>query len=119
MASIQKVFSKRTGEHTGYRLRCCLGRDNDGRQVFETCTISKPEGLTPKKEEKEIMRLSLEWEKKVHDVYNSSKCIRKAVDKNKITYSDFVNGHWFPDCIDNGSYHAIQLKAIDIQLDTL
>lgn len=103
MASIQKVFSKRTGEHTGYRLRCCLGRDNDGRQVFETCTISKPEGLTPKKEEKEIMRLSLEWEKKVHDVYNSSKCIRKAVDKNKITYSDFVNGHWFPDCIDNGS----------------
>ena len=62
MATIDTRRNKQ-GDITGYRLRACVGRDEQYKQVWRTCTIPRPEGLTPAKEKKEVQRMADEWEK--------------------------------------------------------
>ena len=90
------------GEITGYRLRCCVGRDEQGKQVWRTETIARPEGLTPAKEEKEVKRLAAEWEKKQKEEYKLTGT--KTDDKSKITLEKFVTEIWLPVFIRDGSH---------------
>ena len=61
MATIEERKDKK-GKVTGYRFRTCVGRDEQYKQVWRTVTISRPEGLTPAKERKEVERRADEWE---------------------------------------------------------
>ncbi len=90
------------GEITGYRFRCCVGREeHTGKQVWRTCTIPRPEGMTPKKEEKEVKRLADEWEAKQKEAFG---CSHDKIDKSKITLAEFIEKVWWPDHVMDGSH---------------
>lgn len=100
MATIDTRKNK-AGKITGYRIRACVGRDEQYKQVWRTCTIARPEGLTPKKEEKEVKRIADEWEKAQKEEYERTSA---KTDKAKITFSDFVRDHWWKDHVMDGSH---------------
>lgn len=99
MASIKAVKNK-AGEVTGYRVRACVARDEQYKQVWRTTTIKRPEGLTPAKERKEVERLADAWEKEQKADYNQG----HAADKDKITFAQFVRGHWWSDNVMDGTH---------------
>lgn len=71
MASITARKDKQ-GNVTGYKVRVCVGRDEDYKQIWRTTTIPRPEGLTPKKELNEVKRLAGEWERTQKEEYERS-----------------------------------------------
>lgn len=100
MATIETRTNK-TGEITGYRLRTCVGRDEKYKQIWRTCTIARPEGLTPAKEKKEVVRLADEWERAQKAEYERT---HEKSDTDKITLSDFIRNHWWPDHVMDGKH---------------
>ena len=93
MATIQARKNK-AGEVISYRFRSCIARDEQFNQVWRTCTIPRPEGLTPAKERKEVERLADAWEQEQKDEYSRN---HAKSDKTKITFKQFVSDHWMPD----------------------
>ena len=91
------------GEITGYRLRCCVGRDEQGKQVWRTETIARPEGLTLAKEKKEVARRAAEWEAQQKEEYQRT---NSKTDKSKITLASFVRENWMKDHILDGEHKA-------------
>lgn len=100
MATIDTRKSKR-GDITGYRLRACVGRDEQYKQIWRTTTIPRPEGLTPAKERKEVKRIADEWEIGQKAEYERT---HSKSDKDKITLADFIEKHWWPDHIMDGKH---------------
>ena len=100
MATIDKNRNAQ-GEVVSYRLRACVGRDDQGKQVWRTCTIPRPEGLTPKKEEKEIERQADAWEQEQKAQYEKT---HSKADKDKITFAEFVRDHWWTDHVMDGEH---------------
>lgn len=91
----------KAGEVTGYRLRVCVGRDEQYKQVWRTCTIPRPEGLTPAKERKEVQRIADEWEAAQKEEYQRTNA---KTDKSKITFADFIETRWIPDHVLDGAH---------------
>ena len=102
MATIDTKKNK-SGEVTGYRLRACVGRDEQYKQVWRTCTIQRPEGLTPARERKEVQRIADEWETAQKAEYERT---HSTTDKSKITFAAFVRDHWMKDHILDGEHKA-------------
>lgn len=100
MATID-VRTNKQGEITGYRLRACVGRDEQYKQVWRTCTISRPEGLTPAKERKEVKRLAEEWETAQKAEYERT---HSKEDRDRITLADFIKNHWWTDHVMDGTH---------------
>lgn len=100
MATIDTRRNKQ-GDITGYRLRACVGRDEQYKQVWRTCTIPRPEGLTPAKEKKEVQRMADEWEKEQKADYERT---HSKEDKDKITLADFIANHWWKDHVEDGTH---------------
>lgn len=100
MATIDTRKNK-SGEVTGYRLRACVGRDEQYKQVWRTCTIPRPEGLTPAKEKKEVQRIADEWETAQKAEYERT---HAKTDKDKITLADFIENHWWADHVMDGTH---------------
>lgn len=100
MATIDIKKSKK-GEVTGYRLRACVGRDEQYKQVWRTCTIPRPEGLTPAREKKEVQRIADEWETSQKAEYERT---HAKESKDKITLEDFVLNHWWADHVMDGTH---------------
>ena len=100
MASITPRKDK-SGNVTGYKVRACMGRDEQYKQIFRTTTIKRPEGLTPAKEKKEVERLADAWEQAQREEYEKT---RSKESKDKITFSDFVNKHWWLDHVEDGQH---------------
>lgn len=100
MATIDTRKNK-SGEVTGYRLRACVGRDEQYKQVWRTCTIPRPEGLTPAKEKKEVQRLADEWETAQKAEYERT---HAKTGKDKITLADFIENHWWADHVMDGTH---------------
>lgn len=100
MASIKENRGK-DGQIISYRFRIVVGRDEaTHKQIFRTTTISRPEGLTPAKERKEVERQAGKWEKEEREAFAQG----KETNKDKITLKDFTEKHWFPDCIQDGQH---------------
>ena len=93
MANIQTRRDK-DGNVISYRFRACVGRDDAYKQIWRTCTIPRPEGLTPKKEANEVKRLADAWEQEQIAEYKRS---HFKSDKSKITFKDFTVEHWMKD----------------------
>ena len=81
MATIKPKFDKR-GNIISYKITLCVGRDNQDKQIWRTCTLPRPEGLTPAKERKEIERQADAWAQKQQAEF---KLTNSKVDKSKIT----------------------------------
>lgn len=105
MASIGEVRNK-AGEITGYRFRSCIAREGN-KTVWRSTTIKRPEGLTPKKEKKEVDRLADEWERAQKEEYSKT---RSTTDRTRITFSEFVLEHWLPDHVEGGDHTACSKK---------
>lgn len=95
------------GNVISYKFMQCVGRDNDGKQIWRTSTIKRPEGLTPAKERKEVERQADEWGEKVKADFDRGNV---KEDKNKITLAAFVKNHWWPDHVMDGTHEP---KSID------
>lgn len=100
MASIITKTNK-AGEVVGYKIMVCVGRDEQYKQIWRTCTIKRPEGLTPAKERKEIERQADAWAEEQKAEFERT---RLTVDKNKITFADFVENHWWTDHVEDGEH---------------
>lgn len=100
MATIIEKKNK-AGELISYKIMVCVGRDEHYKQIWRTCTIKRPEGLTPAKERKEIERQADAWEKSVQEEYSRT---HTKTDKDKITFADFVKNHWWTDHVMDGTH---------------
>lgn len=101
MATIVKNTDKKTGEIISYKVMVCVGRDEQYKQIWRTCTLPRPEGLTPAKEKKEIERQADAWAEEQKAQYEVT---RSKEDKNKITLADFIHRHWWPDHVMDGTH---------------
>ena len=100
MANITPRKNKQ-GDITGYKVRICLGRDEQYKQIWRATTIERPEGLTPAKEKKEVERLANLWEQQQKAEYEKT---HAKESKDKITLADFVEKHWWPDHVEDGTH---------------
>ena len=57
------------GKTVSYKFRCCLGRKENGKQIFKCTTWHIPNGLTPSKAERLAQKTADEWEKQVKQEY--------------------------------------------------
>ena len=112
MATI-KANKGKNGEIISYRIRGYIGLDERGNQIRVTCTIPRPEGLTPKKEEKEVKRLADDWEKQKREEHEKNKSKESEEvnkERDKITVVDFIEKVWMVKHVDNGN-HTPTTKA--------
>jgi len=117
LATIIKNINKKTGEIVSYKVMVCVGRDEmTNKQIWRTCTLPRPEGMTPKKEEKEIERQADAWAEEQKADYSNS---RSKKDKTKTTFSDFVLNHWWPDHVMDGSHTPSSISFYKCMSDDL
>lgn len=100
MATIDVRKNKR-GEIIGYRIRACVGRDDQYKQVWRTCTLPRPDGLTPARERKEIERQADDWEREQKAAYRAG---HTTQDKERVTFAEFVRLHWWKDHVIDGEH---------------
>jgi len=93
------------GELTGYKVVVTLGRDERNRKVYASMTILRPEGLTPKKEEKEVKRIADEWEHEQRVAYEENQSIFKDKSSRKrITVKEFIEELWMKKHVKDGTH---------------
>lgn len=97
----------KAGKVISYRLRCCVGRDGQNRQVWRSCTIPRPEGLTPKKEEAEVRRQADAWEQAQKAEYERTSEKR---DTSKITLAAFIREIWWTQHVMDGSHKPTSIS---------
>lgn len=105
MATIQeKIKNKKI---ISFKFKACLGRNEEGKQVFKCHTWYPPEGLTPAKCRKEAARAAAAWEIEAKQVYSLQKEEKQqpAHEPPPIyTFGRFVNEVWIPLCVRDGSH---------------
>lgn len=115
MATIVEKKNK-AGEIVSYKLMVCVGRDEQYKQVWRTTTISRPEGLTPVKERKEIERQADAWEQEQKAEYART---HSKEDKSKITFADFVHNRWWKDHVMDGTHTPSSISFYKYMSDDL
>lgn len=115
MATIDERKDKK-GKVTGYRFRACVGRDDQYNQVWRTVTIPRPEGLTPAKERKEVERRADEWEAEQKAEYERT---HSKTDRDRITLSDFIKNHWWPDYVMDGTHTPNSIQFYQYMSDDI
>lgn len=100
MATIINRTNK-AGELTGFKVMCCVGRDEHGKQIWRTTTIKRQEGLTPAKERKEVQRQADAWEVEQKTEYSRT---HSKTARDKITFTAFVRDHWWTDHVMDGTH---------------
>ena len=103
---------------TGYRVRACMGRDHEGKQVWRTTTISRAQiedeatrqgidRLTPKKLEKLVEGLANAWEATEKEKYSKAPT---AKDKGRTTVRAFIDDIWIPTSVEDGKKSPNSVK---------
>ena len=92
-----------------YRFRCCVGRDEGGKQIFRSSTWSIPEGVTPTKAERAAIKAAAQWEKQVkaeyeQDLKDPARVKKREIDRTKTDFTDFIQNVWFPLCVCDGEH---------------
>lgn len=103
MATIQeKVKDKQI---VSFKFKACLGRDENGKQIFKCHTWYPPAGLTKAKSRKEAERAAAAWEAETKQAYALQKEREaEAASKTVYTFGRFVNEVWIPLCVRDGSH---------------
>ena len=95
------VNRNKKGEIISYRFRCCVGRGTDKKQILRSCTVSRPDGLTPAKERKEVERLADAWEQEQRKIFERT---HEKIDRRKIGYKEFVEKRWLKNHVLDGQH---------------
>lgn len=106
MATIERKTDK-NGKTRAYKLVAYLGRDEKNKKIRCSTTIEPPEGLTPKREEKEVQRLADEWEREKRAEYEESLKRNKTqlrTERDKISLPDFIDKHWMEKHVKDGKH---------------
>ena len=97
MAYIQeKVKGKKI---VSFKIKACLGRDANGKQLFKCTTWYPPADLTPAKARKEAQKVAGVWEEEVRQNYIKEQEARAVVGELPApapvyTFDAFVNEVW-------------------------
>ena len=110
------VRKDKQGAITGYRVRCCVGRDAERKQVWRTHFIERLEGLTPAKERKEVERLAAQWEAEQKAEYERT---LTKTDRSKLTLSEFVRDVWWTQHVLDGSHKPTSVSFYKHLSDTI
>lgn len=87
-------------EITGFKFRCCVGRDEQYKQIWRTCTISRDDPqfeelpFGGKKYIDKLLSIKYTWDEKQKDEFERN---HNKTEKNKITFKEFVSDHWMKD----------------------
>ena len=107
MAYIQeKVKGKKI---VSFKIKACLGRDANGKQLFKCTTWYPPADLTPAKARKEAQKVAGVWEEEVRQNYIKEQEARSVAGELPApapvyTFDAFVNEVWVPLCVRDGSH---------------
>lgn len=113
MATIIEKKDK-AGKIISYKVMVCVGRDEQYKQIWRTCTLKRPEGLTPAKERKEIERQADAWAETQKAEYERT---HSKEDKDKITLVDFIKNHWWPDHVMDGTHKPTTISFFKYMSD--
>lgn len=108
MATVQANYSSKTGKLLNYKWTALLGRDEQGKQIRITKRV-EPLGLTPKAELKKMQNLADTWEEEERKKHLASRDSvaerrRKERDRENITINSFIDSHWMPKHVKDGSH---------------
>lgn len=117
MASVKPVVGK-NGKIISWRVRVCVGRDEDTyKQIWRTTTIKHPEGLTPKRAEAAVEDAAKAWEKEQKAIYEkeideAGSQRRKKTDAQKqaTPLSSFIRDKWLPNYVHDGAHRATTIS---------
>lgn len=118
MASIQEKCKGR--KIISYKFRACIGRDENGKQIFKSTTWYSPPDLTPAKCRKAAKLAAEEWEKRIKGgVEPEANNSQAATKENQYTFDQFVNEVWFPLCVKDGSHRPSTIAMYTHILDVI
>ena len=101
MAAIQEKV--KDGKIVSFKFRVCLGRNEDGKQIFKCLTWYPDEEMTEAKSRKAAAAAALLWEQEVRAAYITEQS--EAKEKAKIqTFGRFVKEVWFPLAVNDGEH---------------
>lgn len=84
MATIQeKIKGKKI---VSFKIKVCVGRDENGKQVFRYKTWYPPEELTNGKARKEVQKVAILWEDEAKTAYTVTTRETKLYDSGKETF---------------------------------
>lgn len=97
------------GKTISYKFKCCLGREENGKQIFRCMTWKVPNELPPSRMQKAAERAAAEWEKAIRNEYeqdkqNPERIKEREILRTKTEFSNFVLQTWFPLCVCNGEH---------------
>lgn len=105
MANIQeKIKGKKI---VSFKIKVCVGRDENGKQVFRCTTWYPPEGLTNGKARKEVQKVAIVWEDQAKEAYRKELAEGKTVVAGlfrSFEFEKFVYEVWVPLCVRDGSH---------------
>jgi len=102
MASIQEKL--KDGKVVSYKFKTCLGRDENGKQIFKCITWYPPEGMTLTRIPKAAKLEADIWEREAKQTFLQEQ--EAAQQPTNYTFNGFVNDVWFPLCVRDGSHRA-------------
>lgn len=101
MASIKEEGTR--GERLSYKIRVCLGRDENGRQISKAMRWNPPEDMTLAKARKEAQRVAADWEAEQKEAFERQKTQQEGREPD-YTFGQFVDEVWIPLCVRDGSH---------------
>lgn len=103
MATIQEKI--KGGKIVSFKIKVCLGRDSNGKQIFKCKTWYPPAELTKSKSKKEAERVAILWEKEIKEAFLlEQQSPSKPEAKKEYTFEELVNEVWIPLCVRDGSH---------------
>lgn len=107
MACIQEKLKGK--KIISFKFKACVGRDDNGKQIFRCTTWYPPAELTPAKARKEAQKVAAIWEDEVHQAYlkeQEEKAVAGELPPPApvYTFDSFVNEVWIPLCVRDGSH---------------
>ena len=90
----------RGAEIVSYRARFCVMDERTGKQIWRTCTIQRPEGMTPAKERRAVEQQADAWEAEQREALEKG----IALDRSKTTFAEYARGDWWKRHVLNGKH---------------
>lgn len=108
------------GKPVSYRFRTCVGRTEEGKQIFKSTTWKVPSHLPASRIEPAAIRAAEKWEQEMKlehekDLLDPTRIKSRLIEKENTDLSRFIYEVWFPSCIDNGEHKP---KTISFYNDT-
>lgn len=115
-----EIIKDANGRVVRYKFRCCIGRDEQYKQIWRTMTISADDsrisGLTPAKLENALFSLKREWDEQQKAEYDRS---HSKEDKTKMRFDTFVKTVWWVDHVMNGKHSSTTISFYQNMSDDL